>query len=373
MDWANERWIRLYTRDTGDWLMWPWQTRALFLFILRKVDRAGMMQLGKGKLQALAAMVGMPSQDVTEWIEPLLEDGCVKIHNGVLCVPNFIPAQETVQTDRARQQASRERARSRVLSANDGHGASHAVTDGHVESPLDKTRQERQDERGSDARAQGEPSEETGVSERRLKSVHPPPPDPEPSEAATPGDGGTPVSPPGRVTGRERSPQLADPDGQQQRRQSAGPCDHGAVASGGSESGYDLARRLWSEAWQAKYRRPYDFSPRMGPGSEDYVLQRVAESASIRVGPGAAETYLRHKFAAYLRDHGTRGYLDEERHPLRCLERDWAKYGEPKEPKRMVPRREEPVELVSVEEMAARAAAAMTMPVAAEKKASGER
>lgn len=134
MDWANERWIRLYTRDTGDWLMWPWQTRALFLFILRKVDRAGMLQLGKGKLSALAAIIGMPSQDVTEWIAPLPEDGCIQIHDGELLIPNYIPAQEVHQTDRARQRASRERARDKFVAAN---GREPTTMDLQVEAELE--------------------------------------------------------------------------------------------------------------------------------------------------------------------------------------------------------------------------------------------
>jgi hypothetical protein len=191
-----------------------------------------------------------------------------------------------------------------------------------------------------DARAENR-SSERGV---RLTPV-PPPPDPEPSEAAAP-----PIA-----VGRPPAVTSAEP---------------GAVASGGSERPVELVDRVWRELWQAKYRRPYEASGRaFGPESEDMVQVRVAEMASLRVG--REDAYLRHKFGAYLRDKGDRGYLDERCHPFRLIERDWAAYGEPKEPKRMVPWRDEPVELLSVEEMAARAAAAMTMPVAAEKKASG--
>lgn len=117
MDWSNERYVRLYTKDTGDWLMWPWQTRALFVFILRKADRAGIIHFGKGGMPALAAMVGMPSHDVTQWIAPLVEDGCVRLNGEYLCVPNYIAAQETPQSDRARQRQSRERIRDRFVAA----------------------------------------------------------------------------------------------------------------------------------------------------------------------------------------------------------------------------------------------------------------
>lgn len=119
------------------------------------------------------------------------------------------------------------------------------------------------------------------------------------------------------------------------------------------ETGYDLAYRLWHELWPAKYKRPYEQSGTRltGPGSEDSVLVDVGGRALIR--GDRAEAYLRHKIAAYLRDEGDRKWLVEHCHPLRTLTRDWAKYGDPKAPARMVPRRaEEPAEPVSAERQA---------------------
>lgn len=132
-------------------------------------------------------------------------------------------------------------------------------------------------------------------------------------------------------------------------------------AAAPAERPIGLVDRVWREMWQAKYRRPYESAGRpFGADSEDQVQVRLAEKASVR--GDRAEAYLRHKFAAYLRDKGDRNYLDERCHPLRLIERDWAAYGEPKEPKRMVPRREEPeAEPVSIEEMQARAKAAMKL------------
>lgn len=120
-----------------------------------------------------------------------------------------------------------------------------------------------------------------------------------------------------------------------------------------TETGYDLAYRLWHELWSAKYKRPYEQSGTRltGPGSEDSVLVDVGGRALIR--GDRAEAYLRHKIAAYLRDEGDRKWLVEHCHPLRTLTRDWAKYGDPKPPARMVPRRaEEPAEPVSAERQA---------------------
>lgn len=116
---------------------------------------------------------------------------------------------------------------------------------------------------------------------------------------------------------------------------------------------YAMAERVWNELWSAKYGRRYEQTGGRltGPGSEDSVLVRMGEQASIRCA--GAEAYLRHKVAGYLRDKGHNGWLVEKCHPLRSIFHDWVSYGEPKEPKRMVPRREEPVELTSIDNMAA--------------------
>lgn len=121
-----------------------------------------------------------------------------------------------------------------------------------------------------------------------------------------------------------------------------------------------MADRVFRELWEAKYRRRYEQTGGRltGPGSEDDVLMRMGESASVR-GAGA-EAYLRHKVAGYLRDKGRNGWLVEKCHPMRSIFHDWVSYGEPKEPRRMVPRRDEPEpELLTVEEMMRRAEQAM--------------
>ena len=47
LDWANERYeVRLYTRDTPNWTVAPWEARAVLPLILRKLDRKGILDLG---------------------------------------------------------------------------------------------------------------------------------------------------------------------------------------------------------------------------------------------------------------------------------------------------------------------------------------
>lgn len=111
MHWADERYVRLYTRDTPDWLALSWQARALFIFILRKVDRSGVMDMGRAGERGLAALCAMP-QDVVETALPeLLADGCVERQGTSLIVPNFLDAQESRASGAARQRECRERRR----------------------------------------------------------------------------------------------------------------------------------------------------------------------------------------------------------------------------------------------------------------------
>jgi len=142
MRWEDERYVRVYTRDTTDWIALGWEAQSLFLLMLRKVDRAGVLELGRSGERGLAALVGMPVDVVQRALPILLADGCVAQGGTALVMPNFIKAQEATQTDKARKQAQRERDRARAMAASrperpdpppsgpvtGGHAESHAVT-----------------------------------------------------------------------------------------------------------------------------------------------------------------------------------------------------------------------------------------------------
>lgn len=125
------------------------------------------------------------------------------------------------------------------------------------------------------------------------------------------------------------------------------------------ESGYDLARRVFAELWQEKYRRPFPFDPfDAGPKSEKRVLQAFGNLAVER-GGARAEEFARHWVKAYLRSHGDRNWLDEHDHPARTLMRDVASYADP--PAAKPKARPGPAEtsLVSTAEQGRRASEAM--------------
>ena len=163
MRWEDERYVRIYTRDTPDWMAMEWQGRAVFYELSRKVDRSGFVPLGKSGTRGLAGLLRMPVDVVEVGVSELLKDGCVEQVDGGLLIGNFIEAQEARQSDAARKRAQRERDRnekrdgagyeeSRDLGEQDEtgqgvtkrdatsrnvtecHEPSRAVTDGHQES-----------------------------------------------------------------------------------------------------------------------------------------------------------------------------------------------------------------------------------------------
>jgi hypothetical protein len=119
MRWEDERYVRVYTRDTGEWLALGWEAQAIFLFALRKADRAGIVRTGKAGARGLAGMTGIPLDVVTRSLPLLLEDGCVRECDGGYIIPNFIAAQEVPISDAQRKRDQRERDRDKAL-ANGG-------------------------------------------------------------------------------------------------------------------------------------------------------------------------------------------------------------------------------------------------------------
>jgi hypothetical protein len=150
MRWEDERYVRLYTRDTVDWHFLSLEAQGLMGLILRKVDRAGILHLGRHGKKGVAAAIGHPTRvdSVLPALDELLSDGCVRIVDGeTLVVPNFIEAQETPSSDAQRKRDQRERDRDKLISngqkinqsgqditAAMSRAVTYEVTNGHAES-----------------------------------------------------------------------------------------------------------------------------------------------------------------------------------------------------------------------------------------------
>lgn len=123
MNWSDERYVRLYTRDTTDWIILGWEAQAVFMLILRKVDRAGILDAGpkgeQGDWSALATLIRVPVDVADRSLKLLLDDGCLVVRGRNLLVRNFLEAQEASMSHNARQRESRMRRRDLVRSGLD--------------------------------------------------------------------------------------------------------------------------------------------------------------------------------------------------------------------------------------------------------------
>ena len=112
MNWQDEPWIKLYTRDTVEFKLLPWQARCVLGLVMRKLDRAGVMDIGSYEPeQAISAMVDVPLEVVSVGVDALLKAGTLEVVGSAVVCPNFIDAQTARQSDKARAKASRERRR----------------------------------------------------------------------------------------------------------------------------------------------------------------------------------------------------------------------------------------------------------------------
>lgn len=115
MDFSNERYVRLYTRDTTTWKLLDWPARAVLMFILRKVDRSGVIDLGDEGVEGLAAQIEVPLEIVAPAVEQLVRRKVLVQTADAAVLPKFIEAQEAVQSEKQRQKESRLRRRDRAL------------------------------------------------------------------------------------------------------------------------------------------------------------------------------------------------------------------------------------------------------------------
>lgn len=116
MNFSDERYVRVYVRDTLTWKMWHWETRSVFLLLMRKVDRSGVLDTeGATPEFALAALVEVPQDVAARALAQLVSSGTVVITDKAIVLPKFLEAQEATQSDRVRQQESRSRRKAAAL------------------------------------------------------------------------------------------------------------------------------------------------------------------------------------------------------------------------------------------------------------------
>lgn len=150
MDFANERYVRLYTRDTTEWLLLGWQGQTVFSLLYRKADRSGVVALsGLEAWEVAVLLCGLPEDVARAGMAPCLRKGWIVVDGDRLVFPKYIEANECAQSDAQRQRESRARRavtkRDVVESQNvtECHDASQGVTPSHsVPSRADPSEEE---------------------------------------------------------------------------------------------------------------------------------------------------------------------------------------------------------------------------------------
>jgi len=139
VDWENERYVRVYTRDTADLLAVGWEGRLVWYEMLRHCDRSGLIDTG-GDIAPVAEMLRVPVTVFDVAIPRLEARGMIAVGEKAVLLPNFMEAQEAKQSDRQRQRESRARrlaaAKSPANVTERDHKESQNVTDCHDRSQL---------------------------------------------------------------------------------------------------------------------------------------------------------------------------------------------------------------------------------------------
>lgn len=111
MNFEDEPYFRLYTRDTKTWLKLGFEGQTLLMHLGRKLDRSGVLDGIDDPVADVALVTGVPAPFVAIGLPRLLALG-VFVHRGdCLVMPNYVEAQSCAKSDRLRQQELRERRR----------------------------------------------------------------------------------------------------------------------------------------------------------------------------------------------------------------------------------------------------------------------
>lgn len=114
MDWENERYVRVYIRDSSDLLVVGPIGRAVFWELLRKVDRAGVIET-KGDLEVMPELLRVPMEWWEYALPKLVKRELIEVTDKAIVIPNYLEAQEAKSSDKQRQRDSRERRRAKTL------------------------------------------------------------------------------------------------------------------------------------------------------------------------------------------------------------------------------------------------------------------
>lgn len=111
MNFEDESYVRLYTRDTPTWLRLGFEGQAILALLLRKVDRAGVVDGIVDAVADVALVLGAPMAFAQLGMARLLACGTVEHRGERLVLPRFFEAQTATKSDKVRAREARARRR----------------------------------------------------------------------------------------------------------------------------------------------------------------------------------------------------------------------------------------------------------------------
>ena len=124
LDWSNERYVRLHTRNTTSWALLGYETQCLWLQLLRMMDRSGVIPLDPDALphEGIAALLpGSNDRQIEKQLESLIDRGWLIRNDAENCLvdPAFIDREEAAMSNALRLRESRARRRDRAVTQNE--------------------------------------------------------------------------------------------------------------------------------------------------------------------------------------------------------------------------------------------------------------
>jgi hypothetical protein len=112
VDWSNERYVRIYTRDTKTWKLLGWEGQAVLCLLARRFDRSGLLDdVRSGEDVALMIGSGFPEEIAHVGLDRILKHDVMVLTAGGLLWPKFMEAQEASKSNTQRQREFRDRRR----------------------------------------------------------------------------------------------------------------------------------------------------------------------------------------------------------------------------------------------------------------------
>ena len=92
MRWEDERYVRVYTRDTLNWLALSFEAQGVLVLLLRKLDRAGILDLGNHGKRGIIIAIGHGHrwEQLAPAVDELIRDGCLRIEGTRAIIRNFV-------------------------------------------------------------------------------------------------------------------------------------------------------------------------------------------------------------------------------------------------------------------------------------------